>query len=218
MRKTTFANKEHYHIFNRGADKCAVILDQYDMERFLQSIDEFNSIRPIGSIYENSFRKQKHNGNQLGNSVSKLERLVNIVCYCINQNHYHFILQQLSDKGIEKFMHRFGVGYTKYFNKKYNRSGVLFQGAFKAVHIDSNEYLLHLSAYVNLNNRAHKLGNSVSKSSWEEYVKGKNGFCHKDVVLHQFNNGSEYEAFAEKSLEDILLRKDMEKLLFETAI
>jgi putative transposase len=215
MRKTEFAIGEYYHIYNRGVDKRVIFSDENDMNRFLQSMREFNSIEPIGSIYENSFR-------QLGNRVSKSGRLVDFVCYCLNPNHYHFILKQVSGKGIEKFMHRLGLGYTKYFNQKNVRSGVLFQGAFKAIHINNNEYLLHLSAYVNLNNRVHQLGNRVSKSSWNEYVeKGESlrktakKFCLKQPVLGQFRKIQEYKEFAENALRGIREKKDMEKLIME---
>ncbi len=207
MRKVKFVSGEYYHIFNRGVDKRAVFLEQDDFQRFFQGMEEFNTIVPIGSIYENSFRK-----DQFGNGVS---RLVNFVCYCLNQNHYHFILEQLIERGIEKFMHRLGIGYTQYFNKKYERSGFLFQGPFKAIHVDSNEYLLHLSAYVNLNERVHKFGNGVSKSSWDEYIKNTDNFCGKSIILGQFKNISEYKIFAENSLNSIKERKDMEKLLLE---
>ena len=215
MRKVQFNKKEHYHIYNRGVDKRKFIMDEEDLERFLESMAEFNTALPIGSIYENSFVKKSQNA-QLGSSASKL---VNFVCYCINPNHYHFILEQLEENSISKFMHRLGTGYTNYFNKKYERSGTLFQGAFKAIHIDSNEYLLHLSAYINLNRRAHKLGSEASKSSWEEYIKNgleeSGKFCNKDIILKQFKNKENYREFAEASLEDIIARKDMEKLRME---
>lgn len=211
MRKIQFARGEYYHIYNRGTDKRAIFLDKYDLERFFQSMEEFNTVEPIGSIYENSFKK-----DSLGNPVSKLEKLVNFVCYCLNKNHYHFILTPLIDKGIEKFMHRLGIGYTKFFNEKYERDGVLFQGGYKAIHIDSNEYLLYLSAYVNLNNKVHKLGNPVSKSSWEEYIgKKSENFCGKEIILSQFKNKKEYKEFAEESLKIIRENKEMEKLLFD---
>ncbi len=216
MRKTLFVNGEYYHIFNRGADKRVVFSGRDLFARFLQGMKEFNTTVPIGSIYENSFRK-KHK-LKLGNSVSKFEpeqkKLVSVVCYCLNTNHYHFILQQLEDRGIEKFMHRLGVGYTKYFNQKYKRTGVLFEGPFKAIHVDSNEYLLHLSAYVNFNNRVHRLGNRVSKSSWEEYT-GRGDFCEKEIILGQFKNITEYKDFAFDALRTMQERKDMEKLLLE---
>lgn len=207
MRKIIFANNEHYHIFNRGVDKREIFSDLKDLNRFFQSMKEFNTLDPIGSIFENSFSKDLS---------KKQKNLVKFICYCINPNHYHFILKQVVDKGIEKFMHKLGVGYTNYFNKKCERSGSLFQGNYKAVHIDSNEYLLHLSAYVNLNNKVHKLGNLVSKSSWDEYINNlQSGFCEKDIILGQFNNPKEYKEFAENSLIDIRERKEMEKLLLE---
>ena len=208
MRKEVFANNEFYHIYNRGTDKRNIFADDYDLERFFQCMREFNSLEPIGSIYEYSFLKDK-----LGSRASKKGNLVNFIAYCLNQNHYHFILQQVSNKGIEKFMQRLGTGYSKYFNNKYRRSGVLFQGKFKARHIDSNEYLLHLSAYVNLNNRVHRLGSRASKSSWDEYINEKHNLCKKHIIVDQFKKIAEYKDFAESSLKDILSRKKLFKEL-----
>lgn len=93
MRKHSFTNGEFYHIFNRGVEKRNIFLDKTDFERFLKSIEEFNTIKPIGSLYENSFLK-----NKLGSRTTK-SRLVNVVCYCLNPNHYHFILEQRSEGG-----------------------------------------------------------------------------------------------------------------------
>lgn len=223
-RKKPFVNGEFYHVYNRGVEKRNIFSDQDDLERFLQSMIEFNVVDPIGSLYENSFR--------LGGPTPKFdesgeEKLVNFICYCVNPNHYHFILEQVTDGGISEFMKRLSGGYTGYFNNKNKRSGVLFQGKFKSIHIDSNEYLLHLSAYVNLNDHVHKhqLGGRTAKlvesrSSWAEYMgEVKNPFCDKDIILEQFRNKKEYQKFAESSLSDILERradmKDVEKLLLE---
>lgn len=214
MRKIKFVTEEHYHIFNRGVDKRKIINDEEDLDRFFQSMKEFNRVEPIGSIYENSLAK-----HQLGNHRSRASKLVSFVCYCINPNHYHFLLKPLVDDGISKFMHRLGTGYTNYFNKKHDRNGVLFQGAFKAILVDSNEYLLHLSAYINLNHKVHSLGSRASKSSWEEYVvgaEGKKDFCEKGIILGQFKNELEYKKFAEDSLKDIKERREeMKDLLLE---
>lgn len=214
MRKIEFSTGEYYHIFNRGVDKRQIFLNEDDVSRFLQSMREFNVIEPIGSMYENSFK------NSLGGSTAKSgkeDRLVEFVGYCLNPNHYHFILRQISDKGIEKFMHRLG-GYTWFFNKKYNRSGSLFQGRYKAVHIDSNEQLLHTSVYVNLNDKVHSLGGSTAKlvrSGWGEYSHDnkkdvQSGFCNTDVILSQFKNRDAYKSFAEDALSTI--RENKEKM------
>lgn len=210
MRKTQFANGEFYHIFNRGVDKRIIFTNQREIQRFFQSMCEFNTIHPNGGIYANSLYLKKNNPR----SRASRERLVDFVCYCLNPNHYHFILKQIADKGIEKFIHRLATGYTKYFNAKHKRSGVLFQSKYKAVHADTNEQLLHASAYVNLNFRVHRLGGEASKylSSWDEYAgKTKYHFCKKDDILGQFKNKKEYKEFAERSLEGILERKETQK-------
>jgi|SRR3989338_259605 len=212
MRKIRFVNGEFYHIYNRGVDKRSVFLDQYDFERFLQSMREFNNQKPIGSLFENSFRDKV----QLSNRVVKL---VDVVAYCLNPNHYHLILSQRIENGISEFMHRLGTGFTQSFNFKYQRSGSLFQGKFKATHIDSNNYLLHLSAYVNLNNKAHRIKSESFRSSWNEYTDGKGGGCTKAIILEQFKKPSEYKEFAESAIKDILERKKMyeevKEMLFE---
>ncbi len=127
-------------------------------------------------------------------------------------------MRPLVDKGIELFMHRLGTGYTMYFNAKNKRSGSLFQGKFKASHINSNEYLLHVSAYVNLNYKIHQLGGKASKlwqSSWDEYAGLISGrvVCKKDIVLKQFDNTDEYKKFALGILPEIIDRKHREKEL-----
>ncbi len=211
MRKTPLIIGEYYHIYNRGTDKRSTFPDKDCLNRFLQCMDEFNVVEPIGSIYLNSF-------NQLRGSTSQSEKLVEFVAYCLNPNHYHFLMTPLVEKGIEKFMQRLGTGYTMYFNEKKKRSGSLFQGRFKAEHINSNEYLLHVSVYVNLNDRVHKLPqlrgstSQLSRSSWSQYMSDTvNGnrevSCNKKIILGQFKNKREYQRFAESSLKDILRRK-----------
>jgi len=219
MRKVKFVNDEYYHIYNRGVDKRTIFECQEDIDRFFLSMKEFNVLDPIGSIYEEILRR-----NKFGDLVSKKEKLVEFVCYCLNPNHYHFILKQLVEEGIRKFMHKVSLGYTMFFNKEYKRNGSLFQGPFKAIHIGSNEYLLHLSAYVNLNHKVHnlgKFGSSASKlfrSSWDEYInnnKEEKGFCKKDIISDQFGSPLDYKEFAEDSLERIKENKQIKKFLLE---
>lgn len=218
-RKTPFVNGEFYHIYNRGVDKRNIFSSPDNVQRFLKSMREFNVIDPIGSLYENSFKL----GGSTAKSTKSDKKLVNFICYCLNPNHYHFVLEQVTDGGISEIMKRISGGYTWFFNNKNKRSGSLFQGRFKSIHINSNEYLLHLSAYVNLNWRVHQLGGSTAKlvrSSWGEYMgEEKKGFCEKRIISEQFRNKGDYKKFAETSLRDILERrtdlKDIEKMLLE---
>ncbi len=206
MRKVTFSENEFYHIYNRGVDKRIIFSDETDIGRFFESMSFFNTTDTMGSL------RDKHHPTKNLRSPAPETKLVEFTAYCLNPNHYHFILRQVAEKGIEKFMHKLGTGYTNYFNIKNKRTGSLFQGRFKAIHIDSNEYLLHLSAYVNLNNLVHKLENSTLvkiRSSFGEYVgTNTNSICEKDIVLSQFSNKEEYCKFANNALENILERKD----------
>jgi putative transposase len=200
LRKVPFVENEFYHIYNRGVDKRSIFSNRSDLERFFQSMTEFNTVEPIGSIYEKSFDKS----NKL------IKPLVEFVAYCLNPNHFHFILAQIEERGIEKFMHRLGTGFTKYFNEKHSRSGALFQGRFKANHINSNEYLLHAGVYVNLNYKVHKLkqGKDLFLSSWSEYMdKTYPSICSREMLLDQFKSRKEYEKFAESTLEAILKKR-----------
>jgi putative transposase len=107
-----------------------------------------------------------------------------------------------------------------YFNEKYERSGSLFQGPYKATHIATNEQLLHVSAYTNLNDKVHgdlnkKWLSILPFSSFEEYKhpNGLNGICDTSIILSQFNSPEAYCQYAESVLKDIIKRKEREKSL-----
>ncbi|MBX4197970.1 transposase [Candidatus Parcubacteria bacterium] len=208
MRKTPLVNGQYYHIYNRGTEKRPIFLDNSDLDRFFEGMIAFNSVKPIGSIFEYSLPKNKNTAG-LGNSIPKL---ANIIAYSLNPNHFHLILEQISDQGIQKFMHRLSLGYTNFFNLKYKRSGALFQGRYKAKHINFNSYLLHLSAYINLNNKIHYYRKGVFyKSGWSEYVKlsKDNSICTSDIILQQFKNIEDYIDFAYYSVQNTIeLRQD----------
>ena len=232
LRETPLAVGEYYHIFNRGVDKRAIFTDAADQQRFLQSMAEFNTTEPIGSLYEINYRNKNFGGRTATKTNKNQKRIVELVCFCLNPNHYHFLLRQLVDQGISEFMKRLSGGYTWYFNHKNDRTGSLFGGKFKSKHVDSNEYLLHVSAYINLNDRVHRLDHNggptaktttakkvKSVSSWDEYISGVVKMCNSDIVLGQFRDRQEYKKFALDSLEDILERReeaeDVRRLLLE---
>ena len=115
-------------------------------------------------------------------------------------------------------MHKLSTGYTMYFNDKNKRAGSLFQGRYKSIHIDSNEYLLHLSVYVNLNDKVHKNLNKpwmakLPFSSFAEFIgeRKEKIICQQGIVLDQFSSRAKYKIYAEDVLPDILRRKKEEK-------
>ena len=154
MRKQSLVTNEYYHIYNRGVDKRDIFNNQKDLNRFLESILEFNNIETIGSLRD--YKKLKTESKALA-ITEKRKPLVSIVGCSLNPNHFHFILKQLVDGGIAKFMQKLQGGYTYYFNEKNERSGSLFQGTFKSHRISGENYFNKMIGYVNKNYGVHNI-------------------------------------------------------------
>jgi putative transposase len=214
MRKQALVSNNYYHIFNRGVEKRKIFLNGNDYLRFLESMREFNNVKPIFSLHLHNQLKKK---GVVGVGHLQEKELVEIICYCLNPNHFHFILKQIAENGISEFMKRIGGGYTNYFNCKYKRSGVLFQGKFKSVHIKTNAHLLYLSLYVNKNHNIHGYGNGIWEfSSLPDYIgKRKDNLCDMSVILEKFKDPKDYADFASKNALYMKEKKEDEKYLLE---
>jgi REP element-mobilizing transposase RayT len=145
-RNHTFAVDEYYHCYNRGTDKRVVFADKQDYNYFLESIDSYNSNEAFGKL-------RLHQKSPLE------DQIVEVVAYCLLPNHFHMVLKERVEGGISKYMQRIGISYTLYFNEKNNRSGALFQGAFKSKEIGTDQDLRQVISYVTHNNIVHDITN-----------------------------------------------------------
>lgn len=145
IRKTYFAEDSFYHVYNRGVERVDIFLEKNDYERFLYLLFSCNDTNPLLNSQVN------YRGLASIEDKKKRDRLVDIISFCLMPNHFHLVLKQIKNKGISTFMQKLGTGYTMYFNVKRERSGSLFQGPFKAIHIDKQNYLDHIITYVHLN-------------------------------------------------------------------
>ena len=132
---------ELYHVLNRGVDKRAVVLDDEDRVRFLHDLFVFNDREPALNFDLPARRDQ---------TVSR-KLLVLLHAFCLMDNHYHLLLSEAQEKGIPLFIQKLNMGYAKYFNKKYERSGVLWQGPSKKILIKRDAHFLYLPYYIHLN-------------------------------------------------------------------
>ena len=150
QRKFVFSPGEYYHVYNRGVDKRKTFNNAKDYFRLLLLMLLCNSPQKVHiANLLNSYK-----GLPLVEIFEKEvpeERLVDILTYCVMPNHYHFILREVQEGGISKFMEKMVTGYTMYFNAKYERTGPLFSGRFKARHIDNDNYFRHIFSYIHLN-------------------------------------------------------------------
>jgi len=141
IRKTNFVSNEYYHIYNRGNSKQKIFHDKQDHEYFLRLIFLCN-------------KDIKFKINFLEGDAYEMEQGNQIVCigaYCLIPNHFHILITQIEDGGISKFMHKITSGYSHYYNKKYERTGSLFEGKFKSQYIDNDRYLKYIFSYIHLN-------------------------------------------------------------------
>lgn len=120
--KKIFQDGGLYHIFNRGNNKERIFRDSQDYEVLLKKI--FGRITTTGD---------------------------RILSYNILPNHFHFIMRANHADTIPKLMQSFGLSYSHYYRRKYDYVGHIFQGPYKAKHVDSIPYLLTLSKYIHRN-------------------------------------------------------------------
>jgi REP element-mobilizing transposase RayT len=138
-----YVTGEIYHIYNRGVEKRNIFRNKADYIRFLNSLHEFNTWHTAENTHRD-VRMRRVDGFDMG-------ELVCIEEYVLMPNHFHLALRQLDDGGISKFMQKVASGYTHYFNLKYARSGVLFQGRTKRKHVSDFRYHQYLLEYILLN-------------------------------------------------------------------
>jgi putative transposase len=190
-RTVLFENDSFYHIFNRGVEKRKIFLEEKDYDRFLQILYYYQFSGPKPKFSNRKRFKSK--------DYSSNPKIVEIVCYCLMPNHFHLLLKQLKDNGIQEFLAKISNSYTKYFNTKNDRVGPLFQGSFKAVEIESDVQLLHVSRYIHLNPYVADLVKDLNVylySSYPDFIDlAKGQICNKDLILNYFKIPNEYKEF-----------------------
>jgi len=150
FRKDPFITGEYYHLYNRGVDKRVIFKSKNDYERFLMLLFVSNS--NLKSFRLDNLVNRQH---KIFNEVlilDKGESIVSIGAWCLMTNHFHLLVRQEVDGGITKFMRKLGVGYSMYFNIKYQRAGALFGGLFKSKLIGTDDnYMRQLFGYIHIN-------------------------------------------------------------------
>ena len=151
MRKVPLVSGEYYHIYNRGNSKQKIFVNDKDRDRFLKLLYLCNSKQSI------DFREQIVRAKINAWDFEKGESIVNIGAWVLMPNHFHLYLSTNAeallpqDNAIIIFMHKVLTAYSKYFNTKYNRTGSLFEGKFKSVHIENDIQAKYLFSYIHLN-------------------------------------------------------------------
>lgn len=151
IRKVPLVLGETYHVFNRSIARQPIFLSIYDYQRALDVLAFYSySNPPLRFSHYNRLPKSQKS-DFMENLIKSGERQVEILAFCLMPNHIHFLIKEIRNNGISTFMSNFQNSYAKYFNLRKNRSGSLFQTMFKAVRIETDEQLIHVTRYIHLN-------------------------------------------------------------------
>lgn len=210
-RYTTFLNQSFYHIFNRGVAKQNIFHDENDYRRFLESATyyQYAGPKPSFSSYKR-FRARNFRSNP---------KIVDVVSYCLMPNHFHFLLRQTADGGIQEFIRKVTNAYSKYFNTKNKRVGPILQGEFKSIPIESEELLLHISRYIHLNPYASELVDKPEcylYSSYPSIFYGRDDeLSLNELVLEHFKEPLRYVEFVNNQADYARMLSSIKHLTFE---
>jgi len=220
FRKIVFRNEQIYHVFNRGVERRTVFTNRKELERAKQLI-KFYRHKDIPIRFSQVMNQPEEIKNKILEKLYRTNQQVDIISYCLMPNHFHFILKQNTENGVARFISNFTNAYTKYFNTKHKRIGPLFQGIFKALIVETDEQLIHLSRYIHLN----PVSSSIIKedqltiypySSLMEYLLLSNDEISKtDVVLSMFKTSEKYRDFVINQLEYAKRLDEIKHLVLE---
>lgn len=177
----TYVAGGYYHLYNRGVEKREIFLDAQDYKTLLYFLKQY--LQPPSLEGLKPFRQKSLAGE------------ISLLAYCLMPNHFHFLVRQSAKDGITKLMNRIGTNYGMYFNKRYERVGSLFQGVYKAVLIDNEARLLHLSRYIHINpygieNRSFGKLVDYPYSSYGDYLGTRGArWVEPQEILSYFKSG-----------------------------
>ena len=169
-----------YHVTSRGNEQKDVFKSQKDRERFLSYLE--SAVVRYGAV---------------------------IHAWCLMSNHYHLLLETPSGN-LSQIMRHINGAYTTYFNVKRKRAGHLFQGRYKAILVEADEYAVELSRYIHLNPVRAGMVAKPEEYPWSSYRSyiGQNkapDWLKTDFILGYFGDKTsgtlkKYREFAEDLL------------------
>lgn len=236
MRKEPYTVGSYVHVIKRGVRGTPIVLDDMDRWRFVLMLRHFNDEHKSENWFRDLMDEKVANNLNRPNFWPPQRKIVNILCYCLLDNHFHLLLKEIKDGGISTFMHKLGGGMANYYNEKYQEKGSLFQGSYRSKTIGSDYYLRYVSIYIQVKNAFEMYPGGFEKAR-REFDKAyewaiKNPFCSlgeyvgsresplidKDLLGEIFSKPSDYKNFARDFVEGRKIKleeKAQESVYFE---
>lgn len=142
-----YAPGGYYHLYNRGVNKRLIFKDQKDYSTFISYLQFYLTPTPDLRGQSSQDRSPIPPTKVLKNYHGEIQ----LIAYCLMPNHFHLMVRQTNDHGIDHFMRSLTTKYVRYFNTRYKRVGHLFQARYKAVHITNEYQFTYLTKYIHRN-------------------------------------------------------------------
>ena len=184
----TWQQGMYYHIYNRGAHQMTLFREPRNYLFVISKIREYS---------------RKSN--------------IRVIAYCLMPTHYHFLVRQDGVQPAGNLPQSIFNSYVKAYNKSYNHSGTLFEGRFRAKHIQNDSHLFHLCRYIHGNPVKDGLVADPADWQWSNYLEwigeADESFVDHEFIERQFGNVQEYRKFLFQYLKSRNLPEDVMKLL-----
>ncbi len=182
VRGENFSKGEYYHIFNRGVNKEQIFFSSAHYLYCLKLVSKY-----------------------------ALKYHITIIAYCLMPNHYHFLVRQDDDISVSKFIGLVFNAYVQGINRLLNRSGALFEGRFKHVHVEDESYLVYICRYIHLNPVSAGLVKQPELwpySNCREWLGTRNGtLIDREFENSYFENQQGYLGFIKDDKDEMYIEK-----------
>lgn len=205
-----FVENTYYHIYNRGVEKRIIFQDQQDYGVFLSYLKDYltpkDDINLMAILHSGDSNPQQKSEALKMIRMNNFTNTIDLLAYCLMSNHFHLLVKQSEPTSIDSFMNSLTTRYSMYFNKRNKRVGHLFQGTYKAVLVETEEQLLHLSRYIHKNPLVKGVSlQGYPYSTYPNYLGLKQtGWIKPTDILSYFSKSgfNSYESFVEGSKLD----------------
>lgn len=201
VRSLILSTDETYHVFNRSVERRPVFTSkrEYQHMKDLIRFYRFAHLPMRYSQYSSlSVDVQK---NVIDRLEQKGDMEVSLYAFSLMPNHFHFTLKQMKDNGVTTFLSNISNSFAKYFNIRHKRTGSLWQHPFKAVHIETDEQLLHVIRYTHINPvvgliiKEEELDTYPWTSLPEYLLEHSESICDTHFVKSQFHTINSLRSF-----------------------
>jgi putative transposase len=187
------APQSFYHVYARGLNRQRIFRDQSDFVKFLRLFERYLSLEEVK--------------NNVGISFPNYHGRLELNSFCLMPNHFHMLVYQRQPGTMTQFMRSLLTSYSMYYNKKYKRTGPLFESRYKASMITDDAYLEHITRYIHMNPRNWREYEYSSLPYYLHHITDE--WIRPERILSKFGTPAEYLTF----MQDYEQHKEMMDIL-----